>query len=216
MTKNRLILLVAVVAAASLFVGAVAAEVVTKINAEIRRDFTVMVDGEEQVFKNAGGERVYPIVHDGTTYLPVRAIGELMGKTVYWYEGDKRIELKDEKTTVTDADVIVTEKDNKTDKTEKPEKNVKPNEKADSPKGKKPEKAVVDENKLIGVERAKEIALKKAGLKADDVSFRRVELDKDNRVQKYEVEFRKGNVEYEADIKADDGTILDWDVDLDD
>ncbi|MCC8169326.1 MAG: copper amine oxidase N-terminal domain-containing protein, partial [Oscillospiraceae bacterium] len=48
-------------------------------------------------------------LYEGTTYLPIRAIGEIMGKTVYWYENEKKIELKEAGTTVTDADVIITD-----------------------------------------------------------------------------------------------------------
>ena len=73
-----------------------------------------------------------------------------------------------------------------------------------------------DETQFISVERAKTIALEKAGLTADVVKFDKVELDFDNGVWMYEVEFQKGNTEYDADIKADDGTILMWDVDYND
>lgn len=200
--KLGLVLVIAVVLAFT--TGAVAKDVFEVIKAQIRPDFTVEVDGEVQVFKNADGERVYPILHDGTTYLPLRAIGELMGKTVYWYEEDKLIELKDEKKgpTVTDADVIV-------DGEKQPEKPEKP------PKPEKEEKDY-DETGYIGKEKAKEIALKKAGLKADEVKYIEVEFDKENGVFVYEVEFKKDGKEYKAEIKADDGKILRWDVEIDD
>ncbi len=61
---------------------------------------------------------------------------------------------------------------------------------------------------LIGEEKAKEIALSKAGISAEGVVFDRVELDNDDGVQRYEVEFRQGNIEYDVDIKADDGAVL--------
>ena len=179
--------------------GAAAKTAFDIIKAEIRTDFTIEIDGEIMEFKNAQGERVHPVLHDGTTYLPLRAIGEIMGKTVYWHESEKRIELKDEKKndapTVTDADVIV-------DGAEKSE-NVKP-------------EIATDESGFIGKEKAKEIALEKAGLTEADVTFVKVELDKEKSVYVYEVEFKKGNKEYSADIKATDGTVVDWDVDFDD
>ena len=74
----------------------------------------------------------------------------------------------------------------------------------------------VDKSKFIGEERAKSIALEKAGLSADNVTFDKVELDRDDGVWQYEVEFRKDRTEYDADIKAEDGSILSWDVDNDD
>ncbi len=66
----------------------------------------------------------------------------------------------------------------------------------------------------ITEEEAKTIALEKAGLKADEVRFDRVERDFDNGVEHYEVEFRKGFTEYSADI-AMDGTIIGWEMDND-
>ena len=74
---------------------------------------------------------------------------------------------------------------------------------------------VPDKSSFIGEERAKEIALTKAGISADGVHFDRVELDYDNGVWQYEVEFKKDRIEYDADIKADDGTILKWQVEKD-
>lgn len=68
----------------------------------------------------------------------------------------------------------------------------------------------------IGEEKAKEIALSKAGLSASDVIFERVELDRDDGVVCYEIEFRNGRTEFDAEIKADDGKILSWEADLDD
>ena len=73
-----------------------------------------------------------------------------------------------------------------------------------------------NEDNFIGEERAKQIALERAGLSADAVVFERVELDFDDGVWEYEVEFRQGRIEYSADIKAEDGTVLNWEKDIDD
>ncbi len=77
-------------------------------------------------------------------------------------------------------------------------------------------KGNVDKSQFIGEEKAKSIALEKAGFSADGVTFDKVELDRDDGVWQYEVEFRKDRTEYDADIKADDGKILSWDVDYND
>ncbi|MBQ8758456.1 MAG: PepSY domain-containing protein, partial [Clostridia bacterium] len=204
----KTLIITALLCVACFAVGAVASGVVRTIQAELRPDFTVIIDGEEKIFKNANGEIVEPILYDGTTYLPVRAIGELMGKTVYWYEDEKVIELKDAKTTVTDADVIVPSGSNKKEEAhDTSEKPVKPDDAKKDDTSKK---------EFIGEEKAKEIVLEKAGLKAEDVRFDRVELDKDNGVWHYEVEFKHGYTEYSADVNATDGSVRDYEVDIDD
>ena len=70
-----------------------------------------------------------------------------------------------------------------------------------------------DTNKYIGEERAKQIAIDKAGIKATDVIFDRVKLENDNGIWVYEVEFKSQSAEYDAEIKAEDGTVLEWEVD---
>ena len=213
MKKLTAIVLAGTLCAAGIAVRATANAVIKEIKAQLRPDFTVVVDGEKQNFKNANGEEVYPVLYDGTTYLPVRAIGELMGKTVYWYEDDKRIELKEEKTTVTDADVIITgnKNDNK-DKDKKQEK-VKPEipEKPEKEKTENPGK-----NEFIGEAKAREAALKKAGLAEKDVTFVKVKLDFDDGIYVYEIEFREGRTEYEIEINAVDGTVISFEKDIDD
>lgn len=75
------LVIVGLLAVMTVFASAAAGISVT---AEVRPDVTVVVDGKTQSFTNAQGEPVYPILYNGTTYLPVRSIGELMGKTVSW------------------------------------------------------------------------------------------------------------------------------------
>ena len=60
---------------------------------------------------------------------------------------------------------------------------------------------IPDTSKFIGEERAKQIAIERAGIPSDGANFVRVELDRDNGIWKYEVEFRQGRTEYDADIK---------------
>lgn len=74
----------ATVAAVALAVGVAAGGVVENINAELHRGLQVIIDGEVQTFYDANGQTVYPIMYNGTTYLPLRAIGGVMGKPVAW------------------------------------------------------------------------------------------------------------------------------------
>ena len=70
-----------------------------------------------------------------------------------------------------------------------------------------------DTSNLIGEEKAISIALEQAGIPKDGVTFQRIELDKDDKILHYEVEFYKGDTEYDVDIKADDGTVLSFEKD---
>lgn len=56
----------------------------TSASVAVWPDISVVVDGQKQELKAADGGRVYPLVYRETTYLPLRAIGELMGREVTW------------------------------------------------------------------------------------------------------------------------------------
>ena len=68
----------------------------------------------------------------------------------------------------------------------------------------------------ITLDEAKAIALQDAGLKESQVQFYNVKLTQDDGIRIYEVEFYYNHREYEYEIKASDGTILDLDIDYDD
>ncbi len=50
----------------------------------LSENINIFVDGEEFVCLDANGVRVFPRLYDSTTFLPIRAIGQLFGKTVTW------------------------------------------------------------------------------------------------------------------------------------
>lgn len=68
--------------------------------------------------------------------------------------------------------------------------------------------------KDIGVEKAKSIALKDAGV--SNVKFTKAKVDYGNGIKVYDIEFRKGNKEYDYEIEAATGKIRERNVDLDD
>ena len=69
-----------------------------------------------------------------------------------------------------------------------------------------------DDELLIGDERAKQIALSDARLAENQVSKLKVRLKLDDGVWYYDVEFRTIALEYEYEIEAYSGAILDKDI----
>ncbi len=65
----------------------------------------------------------------------------------------------------------------------------------------------------IGTAKAKSIALNKAGVSSSAATFTKTKLDYDDGVRVYDIEFVAGNYEYELEINAKTGTILDYDKD---
>ena len=66
----------------------------------------------------------------------------------------------------------------------------------------------------ITLAEAKEIAL--ADAEADEVTYTKAKLDKDDSIQVYEIEFTYGNYEYEFEINATSATIIEWEKEIDD
>ena len=79
--------MICTVALASLLCGsAFAASGSYTVAAELNPDIRVQIDGVERTFYNVQGQEVHPISCGGTTYIPLRSIGELMNKNVNWDE----------------------------------------------------------------------------------------------------------------------------------
>ena len=71
---------------------------VSTVTAQLRPDVAIVIDGSQRVFYNAAGQQVHPISYGGTTYLPLRAIGELMGKNVDWNQDTLTVTLSGRRT----------------------------------------------------------------------------------------------------------------------
>ncbi len=68
-----------------------------------------------------------------------------------------------------------------------------------------------NDDDVIGVDSAKSIALNHAGV--SDASFTKAYLDYDDGIRVYDIEFTAGNKEYDYEINAHTGAIIDRDVD---
>lgn len=81
--------------------GVVSAIDTTTLYDVITNGIKIVVDGKKLDPTDANGNRVEPIIYNGTTYLPVRAVANAVGKAVYWdgpnftvYLGDMGGELE--------------------------------------------------------------------------------------------------------------------------
>ncbi len=59
----------------------------------IYQDIKIYVDGIQIEPKDSNGTTVEPFIYNGTTYLPVRAISEALGKPVKWDGNTKSVKI---------------------------------------------------------------------------------------------------------------------------
>ena len=78
-----------------LMAGASAASTQEEIQAYLNYDVTVTYNGEAQAMTDATGSAVYPISYKGTTYLPVRAVSNMLGVAVDWDGETQTVLLSD-------------------------------------------------------------------------------------------------------------------------
>ncbi len=104
-----------------------------------------------------------------------------------------------------DEDAVDNKKPNNKPNNEKPNSNNNNNAENNKP--------ATSEN-VISAEKAKEIALNHAGVKADKAVFETVRLDKEDGVYEYDVDFKVGNIEYDYEINAVTGKVLEADREI--
>ena len=186
MKKNRLIQTTACAMAlsAALTVSAFAA---TNVTATLRPDVTVRIDGVACDFYNAQGKEVHPILYNGTTYIPLRAVGELMGKSVSWDGTTQTVRLD---STTSGGDVTDFDTNDPSQST---------------PTG------------GVTLEQAKQTALQHAGKTASQVQIVMAQQDWEHGKKVYEIEFivsgGTGYTEYDYEIDAATGKIVSYDYD---
>ncbi len=92
MKKKGILILVAVMLFA-FTAGVVAAPAVQQVTATLATDFKFTLDGKTWAPKDVDGSDMYPLVYEGRTYLPVRAIGEALGIKVDWDKDTRTVIL---------------------------------------------------------------------------------------------------------------------------
>lgn len=79
----------------------------TNVELTVGKTLTIEYNGKEQSFANEKNNVVYPLLYNGTTYLPVRAISNMYGASVDWNEENKRVTLTSEDKVAQITDVII-------------------------------------------------------------------------------------------------------------
>lgn len=148
--------------------GTAAASQSNSVTATFRPDVTLKVNGTTYTVRDTTGVKVSPLIYNGTTYLPLSSLGQLLGAEVSWDNASQTVIIHD------------------------------------------------DDAGYIGEAKAKELALKHAGLSGKEVSFLQLKLDWDDGRAVYEVEFYSGSREYDYEIDAMTGAVVDFDSDIED
>jgi len=91
--KIFLIALVALISIASMSFGALAATQLETIQAYLNKGLRFEVNGKAWTPKDDGGNVIYPITYNNTTYLPVRYVAEAVGLEVGWDAGTQTVIL---------------------------------------------------------------------------------------------------------------------------
>ncbi|NLV21259.1 MAG: copper amine oxidase N-terminal domain-containing protein [Syntrophomonadaceae bacterium] len=93
--KKRLILVVAVFMVLAFAAGTIAAPAVQDVTATLAGDIKFFVNGKDWQPKDVDGSIMTPIIYNGRTYLPARAIGEALGIKVDWVDATRTVVLGD-------------------------------------------------------------------------------------------------------------------------
>ncbi len=119
-------------------------------------------------------------------------------------------ETKAEKTEATKTEEPIKEETKK----EEPKEEVKEDPKVEKKEEVKEEPKVEEnpEPEILTKAKAKEIALKSAGVKASNISNYEIELDKDGKTSIYEISFEEAEKEFEFEINATTGKIINKEI----
>ena len=172
------------------------------VNAQLRPDFTIMLDGVRRSFTNSDGTYVYPLLYNGSVYLPLRAIGELMGKNVDWNGYTSTITLSGGGNTISGGSTV-TDADSFGTSTQPGNPSVPGTSNPDN------------QPQVMSNDEARAAALRQVpGATENNIVKLKLEYD-DGRWQ-YEVEIYYNFTEYEMKLDAYSGALLDMDVERDD
>lgn len=103
--KNLITLAIALALTSSFILGASASSTLTAIQAYLNHGITIEYNGEAQELFDANGVRLYPISYNNSTYVPIRAVSNILGVNVDWDQARQTVVLG---TPTTGVDLIDT------------------------------------------------------------------------------------------------------------
>lgn len=84
MKKRGITIIICLALAASFCTGALASGNMQAISAYLNSGIRILYNGQAQTMKDAKGNTVYPISYNGTTYVPIRAVSDILNLPVVW------------------------------------------------------------------------------------------------------------------------------------
>ncbi|MGF7036060.1 hypothetical protein J2T17_007111 [Paenibacillus mucilaginosus] len=96
-SKKLLAICVSGVFAMGISTGVMAETVLKEVTAYLNSEIKMKINGKPFLPVNEDGQQLSPLIYEGSSYLPVRALGEAFGKSVAWDESTKVIRFDDAK-----------------------------------------------------------------------------------------------------------------------
>ncbi|QUI25504.1 hypothetical protein HZI73_25830 [Vallitalea pronyensis] len=91
--KKSIKILVAMVVLITVSTSLSASSLIRDISGKENKGITITYNGQVQTLKDGHGEVIYPVIIDGSTYLPVRAVTEMVGADITWNGTTKTIDI---------------------------------------------------------------------------------------------------------------------------
>ncbi len=81
---------------------------IRKIDATVNDNIKIYYDNKEKVFKELNGSKISPVIINGRTYLPVRAVADLAGLGIEWDSDSQSIRISSSNEGIPNRDNIST------------------------------------------------------------------------------------------------------------
>lgn len=85
----------------------------SEITVQLSPNITVKLDGKAQSMTDVNGNPVYPLLYNGTTYLPIRAVSNMLGLNVAWDGGTQTVYLAEPRSSGMSTDSSMETNNNK-------------------------------------------------------------------------------------------------------